>query len=102
MRSAVLAFLFVLLINIIPARAAVGFVDYSGGKEVVPLAPYLEYLVDGSGPLDIERIFTQENQDRFLPFSSGLPLSLKGTLWLRFTLPPAPPGLEPPFLPIRI
>ena len=98
MRSAVLAFLFVLLINIIPARAAVGFVDYSGGKEVVPLAPYLEYLVDGSGRLDIERIFTQENQDRFLPFSSGLPLSLKGTLWLRFTLPPAPPGLEPPFL----
>ena len=97
-RAAIPAFLLVLLIHIIPAQAAVGFVDYSGGKEVVPLAPYLEYLVDGSGRLDIERIFTQENQDRFLPFSSGLPLSLKGTLWLRFTLPPVPPGLEPPFL----
>ena len=82
----------------IPARAAVGFVDYSGGKEAVPLAPYLEYLVDEHGRLDIERVFTAEQQARFSPFEAGLPLRLKGTLWLRFTLPPAPPGFEPPFL----
>ena len=97
-RTLVPAVLFVLFVSVIPARAAVGFVDYSGEKEAVPLAPYLEYLVDGSGRLDIERIFTQENQARFSPLSAGLPLNLRGTVWLRFTLPPAPAGLETPFL----
>ena len=96
-RATIWAAVFVLLI-VIPARAAVGFVDYSGGKEAVPLAPYLEYLVDENGRLDIERVFTAEQQARFSPFGAGLPLRLKGTLWLRFTLPPAPPGFEPPFL----
>lgn len=97
-RTVAWAALLVLLLHVATARAAVGFVDYSGGKEVVPLTPYLEYLVDSGGRLDIERIFTQDQQDKFLPLSSGLPLSLRGTLWLRFTLPPAQPGLEPPFL----
>ena len=30
--------------------------------------------------------------------TDGLPLNLRGTLWLRFTLAPVQPGLEPPFL----
>lgn len=82
----------------IPAQGAVGFVDYSGGKEAVPLAPYLECFVDESGSLSIEGMFTQEIQNKFSPLSDGLPLNLRGTLWLRFTLPPTQPGLEPPFL----
>ena len=97
-RAAAPTILFVLLLSTIPARAAVGFVDYSGAKGAVPLAPYLEYLADESGRLNIERVFTQENQSRFSPLSAGLPLNLRGTLWLRFTLPPAPAGLETPFL----
>ena len=101
-RAAALGFLcaalFIFFVSAAPARAAVGFADYSGGKEVVPLAPYMEYLVDESGGLDIEGIFTQENQSRFTPLTDGLPLNLRGTLWLRFTLAPVQPGLEPPFL----
>ncbi len=97
-RAAATAILFVLLLSAIPARAAVGFVDYSGAKGAVALTPYLEYLTDESGRLNIERVFTQENQSRFSPLSAGLPLNLRGTLWLRFTLPPAPAGLETPFL----
>ncbi len=97
-RALALAVLLMLCLHVAPARAVVGFVDYSGGKEAVPLTPYLEYLVDSGGRLDIERIFTQDQQSKFLPLSSGLPVSLRGTLWLRFTLPPAPSGLEPPFL----
>ncbi len=101
-RAAALGFLgaalFILFISAAPARAAVGFADYSGGKEVVPLAPYMEYFVDESGELDIEGIFTRENQSRFAPLADGLPLNLRGTLWLRFTLAPVQPGLEPPFL----
>lgn len=92
------AVLFISFISAAPARGAVGFVDYSGGREAVPLAPYLEYLVDESGSLGIEGMFTREIQNRFLPLSGGLPLNLRGTLWLRFSLPPAQPGLEPPFL----
>ncbi|MBQ7584830.1 MAG: response regulator, partial [Desulfovibrionaceae bacterium] len=61
----------------------------------LPFLPYLEYMLDENGSLDIETVSLQEKSLQFLPLK---PLDLElntGTFWLRFTLGPLPEGEKP-------
>ncbi|MBQ9536508.1 MAG: hypothetical protein IJU79_01820 [Desulfovibrionaceae bacterium] len=63
--------------------------------ENLPFLPYLEYMLDENGTLDIETVSLQEKSLQFLPLKP-LDLNLStGTFWLRFTLGPVPEGTTP-------
>ena len=53
------------------------------------LTPFLEYLIDPSGSLDIAQVSAPERESDFRPFEAHAPFRQAGAVWLRFRLAPA-------------
>ncbi len=53
------------------------------------LTPFLDYLLDASGALNIAQVSAPERASDFHPFEVRAPLRQAGTVWLRFRLAPA-------------
>lgn len=54
----------------------------------LPLMPYLDYLLDESGTLDIEEAAAPERADAYAPLALEALPRAEGVVWLRFTLAP--------------
>lgn len=72
------------------ADAAVRPVNIEGMRTVQPLAPFMEYLVDPSGTLTLNEVFSPSHQEHFKPLDHGIPLRAIGSVWLRMTIAPRP------------
>ncbi|MBQ7738771.1 MAG: hypothetical protein IJT59_03850 [Desulfovibrionaceae bacterium] len=83
-----------LLLQVTDLRAS-AILAYDQRGDSLPFMPYMEYMLDESGTLDIEAVSLQEKSLQFLPLKP-LDLDTKtGTFWLRFTLGPLPEGGQP-------
>ena len=95
-RSITLALLLALFSLIIPKDlSASAILPYDQRGDSLPFLPYLEYMLDETGTLNIEAVSLQEKSLQFMPLK---PLDLEtktGTFWLRFTLGPVPEGGKP-------
>ena len=77
------------------AKAAMPVLPSDLRGESIPFLPYLEYVLDEKGTLDIETLSLQEKSLQFQPLR---PLDLElnsGAFWLRFTIGPLAEGGKP-------
>ena len=60
-----------------------------------PFLPYLDYLIDESGTLDVDEVALQDRTLEFQPLKMELLPRKSGTCWLRFSLAPLEQGQRP-------
>lgn len=72
------------------SQAAVRPVNVEGLRSVQPLAPFMEYVIDPTGTLTLDEVFSPSHQGGFTPLDAGFPLRSSGGTWLRLTLAPRP------------
>ena len=66
-----------------------------GAGPNLSLLPYLDYLLDESGTLDIEEAAAPDRADAYAPLALEKLPRAEGVMWLRFTLAPLAPGERP-------
>ncbi|MBQ7456635.1 MAG: hypothetical protein IJS54_03380 [Desulfovibrio sp.] len=94
LRTVLLVFALLLCVGIAKTVGAVPIFPSDLRGESISFLPYLEYVLDEKGSLDIDAIAVQEKSLKFLPLR---PLDLElnaGTYWLRFTIAPLPEGAK--------
>lgn len=72
------------------SHAAVRPVSIESLRSVLPLAPFMEYVVDPTGVLTLDEVFSPSHQNGFTPLDAGFPLRSSGGTWLRMTIAPRP------------
>ncbi|MDR0466453.1 MAG: response regulator, partial [Deltaproteobacteria bacterium] len=55
-------------------------------QDALPFKPFLDWMLDPGGRLNIQEISSADRQNSFEPLDSRFPPHQSGTLWLRFTL----------------
>ena len=66
-----------------------------GAGPSLSLLPYLDYLLDESGTLDIEEAAAQDRATAYAPLALEKLPRAEGVMWLRFTLAPLQSGERP-------
>lgn len=66
-----------------------------GAGPNLSLLPYLDYLLDESGTLDIEEAAAPDRADAYAPLALEKLPRAEGVMWLRFTLAPLTSGERP-------
>ncbi|MDE5878649.1 MAG: response regulator, partial [Desulfovibrio sp.] len=66
-----------------------------GAGPSLSLLPYLDYLLDESGTLDIEEAAAPDRAQAYAPLALEKLPRAEGVMWLRFTLAPLAPGERP-------
>lgn len=87
-----IASIVILFCVMLPAasHAAVRPVSIESLRSVLPLAPFMEYVVDPTGVLTLDEVFSPSHQNGFTPLDAGFPLRSSGGTWLRMTIAPRP------------
>ncbi|MBD5416177.1 MAG: response regulator [Desulfovibrio sp.] len=77
------------------ARPQQAMLPVTGAGPNLSLLPYLDYLLDESGSLDIEEAAAPDRADAFVPLALEKLPRTEGVMWLRFTLAPLAAGARP-------
>ena len=77
------------------ARARQPMLPARGAGPSLSLLPYLDYLLDESGTLDIEEAAAPDRADAYAPLALEKLPRAEGVMWLRFTLAPLASGERP-------
>ncbi|WP_165079473.1 MULTISPECIES: 7TM-DISM domain-containing protein [unclassified Desulfovibrio] len=77
------------------ARPQQAMLPVTGAGPNLSLLPYLDYLLDESGSLDIEEAAAPDRADAFAPLALEKLPRTEGVMWLRFTLAPLAAGERP-------